>query len=423
MAKKAYCRKCDANHQRPVGKKCRRNAEDISSSVPLIVSEAPGPSMSGPGPSAGAGTSHAPQTTAPLSLPAAVVTTTCTTITTSSTFASGGLQMPAIGATPALDAQNAALITQLLAQLKTGAAQNQASTTSATPKSDKVAKKVRREMRKLGIDGSSEEDEPEARKTRRTRKQGSREVDIAVRKALKKAGVMASDNDSIDDDSEDSSGSDYPSQSYDSDASTGCTDSDYAENSRRKRHKKAKGRRYKSGRNCTARDTGVNPRVPWPHMGGVYKGKELASPKYQVLTISEFVEGFVGQALRPRFAKVQKQMLLHLIETMKDASNTGDWEAVLNFNGLVFEEMERKRMTWRDAAKVEKLRLRYLNWSQPDANPCPAFQTGDCKLPPTHDGLKHVCRHCLVTRKREFDHAEASCYNKYGRKVQATQQE
>ena len=122
----------------------------------------------------------------------------------------------------------------------------------------------------------------------------------------------------------------------------------------------------------------------------------------------------------------KSKMLFHLQELMEDAC-TFPWRNVRNYHGELLSEMERNRVKWGDAPKIQRLRSKYAQThssgrSMENTVPCAAFNSGKCDKEDDHEGVSHVCSHCLGNNRLK-GHPEHRCFskNKSSRKLAGSQ--
>ncbi len=192
--------------------------------------------------------------------------------------------------------------------------------------------------------------------------------------------------------------------------------------------------KLKSGREQTATDVILN-RVQWPHY--YVTTAEQKPKKYDALSLSEFVYGYMCILAHEPNVQVQQVMQRHLRELMLDEKQYF-WEDVRSFHALVLAGMEAGTHSWMDYEGIQHLRQRkgYPNLPKqlqqgktksrigvniPNVqNVCSAFNQGTCQQPDDHDNLVHCCKWCLENLKRSYKHGDVGCRNKTGRGRAAT---
>ncbi len=203
-----------------------------------------------------------------------------------------------------------------------------------------------------------------------------------------------------------------------SDASQTSSSDDSSSDEERQKRKKGK-KIKKSGRVRTAVDGIQNSAIDWPHFA-VYKGEACKAAEYDELTVPEFVYGYIDILKNGDLTDATKEKMLdHLQDLMEDASSY-PWKSVRNFHGVLLSEMERNRLTWRQEAKIQRLRMKYAHrqdsgLSVANTVPCELFNEGRYDKSSDHDGLFHVCSHCHETRQIIRAHPAGKCYIKNGK--------
>jgi hypothetical protein len=192
----------------------------------------------------------------------------------------------------------------------------------------------------------------------------------------------------------------------------------------------------KSGRAKTAKDV-AKKAIDWPQYY-VYRGAARNTPAFDELKLDEFTAGFLSvlQASKDP-QEVKNIQLLHLQKLMTD-TQTYPWEVVRNFHGILLQQMEQRRLTWSDSAKIQELRAVYLvqavtekkserqekggqtsgNNATKSLRYCYGFQNGSCSIAYTpHDTDKsgkvhHICAYCYRYEHAVYYHAENMCRRK-----------
>ena len=197
-----------------------------------------------------------------------------------------------------------------------------------------------------------------------------------------------------------------------------------------------KEKKLKSGRKRTAADLAKVP-VEWPHFH-TFRGPGRDAPKYDELTICEFVHGYATIMLDGTSQSADhKYQLRHLKELMMDASDHG-WEAARNAHGVVLQQMETGKLAWDNGDKITEITHTYSRRhsnslsarnssrvSQPEQSNggrgllfCIPFQEGSCTIHATEHAsprgtVRHICAYCVRTTNRAYPHAEANCIRKH----------
>ncbi len=403
----AYCKKCSFRHSRPVGKKCQGNVYPIEIE-PVVVS--------GPTTTNTASCRTAEQRTAPPRATAATSVSwslgegayTSSNIDSQSSHAHQGLAgststaLPpqatshavymgttAAGAAPFQHGMDLSVIQKMMEMTIDKA---------MAPMKDKFAEMQAKHGESTGSPcrgGDRREKDPEV-----SRRQ-------AIDRELKSMGLADGDS----------------SSDSDSSPNTTATESDATPRKRRRRRRNdKKGKAYKSGRDMVAEDCGKS-RAPWPHHS-VFKGPNLRGASYDSLNISEFIFGYLAQMEEPKFEKDAKQMTSYLKDLMEDSKDhPNDWAYIRNFHGYILNQIEKKRVTWRNAGAIEKMRTRYMlsvkaerATARQDRNQvtCSAYNRGDCDKAESHNGMLHVCSHCMEEKNKHHVHPRSNCYSLMG---------
>ena len=193
----------------------------------------------------------------------------------------------------------------------------------------------------------------------------------------------------------------------------------------------------KSGRVQTADDIIVQS-VDWPHYY-VYRGPQRSPANYELLTVHEFVWGFleiVNKHVNEQALK--EKMLSHLQMLMEDCSSF-TWDSIRNFHGIFLQQCELGNTSWDDEAYIQKLRWQYTvqphpaivgpgeasvagqkskTHMEPPSGPpfCLPYQSGNCRYAADHNTsrgfVKHCCAYCLKITKQEYPHTESECRRK-----------
>ncbi len=192
----------------------------------------------------------------------------------------------------------------------------------------------------------------------------------------------------------------------------------------------------KSGREKTVVDV-IYHDIDWPHYFVQPKSNQKA-PRYDDLSLEEFVYGYLRIVAMEQDGDVKAAMLSHLEELMLDARQYS-WPKARAFHGLIVQEMERGALTWLDTEQIQTHRHRrgYIsspvtrsqgNYSKPASdNPpryeiCNAYNSGSCPHEKPHDGLKHSCSYCFGKLKRLYKHPECECRRKDSKNDQSSSQ-
>ena len=184
----------------------------------------------------------------------------------------------------------------------------------------------------------------------------------------------------------------------------------------------------------------------WPHKK-VWLATNGHWAYYDDLSVEQFVQGYLEIILptipiEPATA-VARDHLLYLQTMMRDTASS-PWHLVRSTHKQILLMVEHKQLKWEDTtnrnsirtaqlllAKEEALQDKFLGLpdKQVSAKPvkrkpvkeevgktCPAFQTGACAHPKSHnlDGtnLLHVCSYCYKHGGHRFSHQETSCQRK-----------
>ncbi len=187
--------------------------------------------------------------------------------------------------------------------------------------------------------------------------------------------------------------------------------------------------KVKSGRDLKAENE-VIKEVPWPHHR-VYRVPDLKGAAYDGLNPTEFCYGYMLQTLDPKNVDIRDHMIRHLVNILEDHKDfPQDWEAIRAYHSLILTYLERGILTWEDRDQFTMLRHKYVfamrqkagtttggyggNSGNTQSNVCMDYNRGTCQHKRDHDGLKHVCSHCLGISGRKFVHAKVQCYKLNG---------
>ena len=170
----------------------------------------------------------------------------------------------------------------------------------------------------------------------------------------------------------------------------------------------------------------------WPHMFARPRahGKSGVEVKYDDMTFTEFVEGYVtGLDAKILGEENHARAMSHLKTLMRDAS-VYPWESVRDFFGAFMMEFESGSRTWSNANDMD-LREQYLYTSlaragsqtdekaaerkrrgdrdMKDTNYCYAFQKKECQKSAQECKFGHFCSECYRKKKQKIQHARAEC--------------
>ena len=190
---------------------------------------------------------------------------------------------------------------------------------------------------------------------------------------------------------------------------------------------RGKSRPLRSGRDKTAAES-VSVAVEWPHYH-VFRGADRRPAKYDELTITEFVAGYLKIVLA-NLAETKNVtlMLKHLGNIMGDVTEHS-WENVRNCHAIILQQMEQARLNWADTDSITELRTTYAHarpkitvdhYRQASRTNGPLFcfryQSESCTYDSDHTTsrgfVKHVCAYCLKTYGVLRKHAEQVCRQK-----------
>ena len=179
--------------------------------------------------------------------------------------------------------------------------------------------------------------------------------------------------------------------------------------------------------------------VLWPQEEGVYIEGGVP-PKYEDLTVEQFVQGFITTALLAPPDELRPR-LEHLEGLMAD-TQLRDWPKVRAFHRVWMQLIEQGRAQWRGSDRLRdtlKMRHVYMAGSPKAAlaregptaatrkktgrsgtrspgkplRPCTAFNSAKgCKQKPTHGSFKHCCSYCAEATGYHFKHAVMECRRK-----------
>ncbi len=191
---------------------------------------------------------------------------------------------------------------------------------------------------------------------------------------------------------------------------------------RRKKSKKAGKKLKKSGRELTMETCHRHP-IPWPHFY-VHDSKKMKGARYDDLTLGQFVYGFDKQMEDPRWASDLKHMRRYqsaFLEDVKDFEE--NWTNLRDTHAAILTFMEQGSVKWSNKRHIDRIRTRYIYNVLPalscpefsaaarQMTPCPAYQTGTCPREGSHSGLVHMCANCWRSKRKVFRHPEKDCYS------------
>ena len=178
----------------------------------------------------------------------------------------------------------------------------------------------------------------------------------------------------------------------------------------------------------------------WPHKK-VWLAKTGHWADYEDLSVEHFVPGYL-EIILPTTA-VARDHLLYLQTMMRDTASSS-WHLVRSTHKQILLLVEHKQLKWEDTtnsnsihaaqlllAKEDALRDKLLGLPEKQASakpakrktvkeevgkPCPAYQTGACTHPMSHNldrtNLLHVYNYCYKHGGHRFSHQEPSCQRK-----------
>ncbi len=216
-----------------------------------------------------------------------------------------------------------------------------------------------------------------------------------------------------------------------------------------KENKEKKKKKGKSGRDLTTED-GMDPLTPWPQLR-VFEGDYRRGPKYDQLSLPEFIDGFLGQAKRHRHKANRRHMYNYLRELMIDLEDRADeWNDIRSCHAVFLTRLERKEVSWTSESKIAKMKNRYIYSAKPlsmannlanaatttsnsasreadrvgtasasskpdrPVNVCARYQHGECTREDGHQGYLHICANCFRNKGRQHRHPECECYAIHG---------
>ncbi len=164
------------------------------------------------------------------------------------------------------------------------------------------------------------------------------------------------------------------------------------------------------------------------------KSDGMTGVPYDFLSPIEFANGFTTRALEDEFEDESRDMFRYYRDLMADAKEPGTpWHVVRSFHAYFLIKLERGEITWKSKKKINDLKLRLLyakrilvnteEHTTPNSapssqrerpTPCPAYQTGNCGKPDTHDGMRHICEKCLREKDRSIVHPYIRCWGVTG---------
>ena len=181
--------------------------------------------------------------------------------------------------------------------------------------------------------------------------------------------------------------------------------------------------------------------IPKPHMfidrleGKTMKQKQEYRGN---MTRMEYINGFVSMLCDPR-ARADIDFVRqfeHLRDVTEDCV-TCTWQSVHQWSCLIFDLVEKGRISWSDSQLIQNYRMRYTvrenntRASSPECTdtsdsghkdiPCPDFNAGTCRVGGIRrhhsaQGVKfsHVCSYCLVADNVRADtHGAAVCRKRH----------
>ena len=191
-------------------------------------------------------------------------------------------------------------------------------------------------------------------------------------------------------------------------------------------HPVTKKGKIQSGRTRTAADV-ARVAVEWPHFH-TFRGPGRTAPKYDEMSITEFVHGYVTTILDNGVTSADcRSQLQHLQQLMLDSEDYG-WPSVRNAHGVVLQHMEAGKITWADKGSIDDIRRTYCQRYQAAQKParakaseymprfCLRFQSNKCQHDCDHrlgeDFVRHMCAFCFKRAGEVQAHAEADCRRK-----------
>ena len=188
-----------------------------------------------------------------------------------------------------------------------------------------------------------------------------------------------------------------------------------------------------------AGDIFVQKLIPKPHMFiDKLEGKTLRQKQdyREAMTLPEYLNGYVSMLCDPRARSELEFMdqIAHLRDVTEDAI-TCTWPSVRRWSCLIFDLVEKGRISWADSQLIQNYRMRntvrghtagaHQLVDSPDAQhtkevPCPEFNLGTCTvggLRKHHNigaiRLAHLCSYCLALDGTRADtHGTVSCRKK-----------
>ena len=193
--------------------------------------------------------------------------------------------------------------------------------------------------------------------------------------------------------------------------------------------------RKKSGRYNVSDTPLAPPHLRWPNETCLTGTARKKTP-FDDLTFSQFVVGFVQNALDTPHPDTSRRMLVELVETAKLAENLS-WPIARGAFAASMHQLEEQQITWQDSRTLADNRLTYSqaavfsgsmtmspkpSGNQPSSGTrkmvCRWYNEGSCPHSQDHTdttGLtlfKHVCAYCFKFLKRSNGHVESECFNK-----------
>ena len=184
----------------------------------------------------------------------------------------------------------------------------------------------------------------------------------------------------------------------------------------------------KSGQARTVEDV-VITEIDWPHLN-VYRGPERRPVRFNELTVSEFIYGFLQMISIPR-NHFNQDIMLNILKLMMEDTLNYPWESVRNFYRVLASSVEMNRIQWDDQVGIANLRYQFSHRlpsanrampntsvrntprvAPPNTKTCHAYQRGECREAADHAGLAHACGYCFRTKGFLCAHPEKDCRRK-----------
>ena len=96
--------------------------------------------------------------------------------------------------------------------------------------------------------------------------------------------------------------------------------------------------------------------VNWPHEFYFIQGRSC--PAYDDLSQMQFTQGFTGCVLEEADGTIRQNMLEYFQQLNQDAQET-NWFSAKSAHKVLLIEMERGKISWKDARLVNQMRARY----------------------------------------------------------------